>query len=596
MGLVTDSMDYTFDNWKKTLAAFQSNVEKDLKEIRKHKAEVLQIKAEIEDAYNRGCFYRDERRIVLSAPEVIIGNVDKSGCLMEDGGSVVIRAHHIAVDGAGDGGSVTTRAASIRQIAADPGADGNEAFVGATSEIISQARNITIQSNDATDTFSISPVCALPGGVRIHADSVVEVDGSQSTEWKKNTLETQIKKLEKAKSDASSSASDYKKAVDQLFGDLEKLLKQAEQLRGDDDAVRTNVTDIDDINEQINVLSPSVYNAVDSYIDSISVLAETSRQLKALKDEKSKLPSADDFKKKTTKAGVSVRGERIEITSADGDGNLRDNDEAGLYIKANKTNIAAVEADGQLKEKGKLEINAKTISLSTANTKMKDDKNGDVTSEGDIIITSKTLTVEALDRELKDDKPEEKALTKDSLISIRAEKMNFNATDTEGKATGSIDINAKAVGIKSMDVDKDKRTDKELAKDSSMLLLAEKMFVGAKDKNNKSKKLQAVSEEIGLFADKTLEAQQDEGKALVQLSGGNLELGGSKTQLYGETTINAKTEIKDELKAPKATVDHVEAKSSFKSSNISDGIPVPAPPSSAKLSAKLKSEELKDKS
>ena len=142
-----------------------------------------------------------------------------------------------------------------------------------------------------------------------------------------------------------------------------------------------------------------------------------------------------------------------------------------------------------------------------------------------------------------------------------------------------------------MDVDKEKRTDKSLAKDSTMLLLAEKMFVGAKDKDNKSKKLQAVSEEIGLFADKTFEAQQDEGKALVQLEGGNTSIGGSKTQLYGATTINAKTEIKDELKAPKATIDNVEAKTSFKSSNISDGIPVPAPPSSANLSAKLKTED-----
>ena len=129
-----------------------------------------------------------------------------------------------------------------------------------------------------------------------------------------------------------------------------------------------------------------------------------------------------------------------------------------------------------------------------------------------------------------------------------------------------------------------------------MLLLSEKMYVGAKDKKNKSKNLQAVSEELGLFAEKTLEAQQGDGKAVVQLDGGNAAISGSKTEIYGATTIQAKTEIKDELKAPKATIDHVEAKTSFKSSNISDGIPVPPPPASAKLSAKLKNEELKDKS
>ena len=126
-----------------------------------------------------------------------------------------------------------------------------------------------------------------------------------------------------------------------------------------------------------------------------------------------------------------------------------------------------------------------------------------------------------------------------------------------------------------------------------MLLLAEKMYVGAKDKEHKSKKLQAVSEEVGLFADKTLEAQQGDGKAVVQLDGGNTSIGGSKTQLYGDTTINAKTEIKGDLKAPKATIDNVEAKSSFKSSNISDGIAVPVAGTAGSLSAKLKTEDLK---
>ena len=72
-------MDYTFSDWQKTLEDFQSSVEKDLKEIRKHKAEVQAIKAEILNELNRGRYIRDDHRIVISAPEVIIGNVDKSG-------------------------------------------------------------------------------------------------------------------------------------------------------------------------------------------------------------------------------------------------------------------------------------------------------------------------------------------------------------------------------------------------------------------------------------------------------------------------------------------------------------------------------------
>jgi hypothetical protein len=170
--------------------------------------------------------------------------------------------------------------------------------------------------------------------------------------------------------------------------------------------------------------------------------------------------------------------------------------------------------------------------------------------------------------------------------------MDFSATDTKGKATGSIGLNSKVINIRSMDVDEEKRTDKTLAPKSTMLLLSEKMYAGARDKSNKSKKVQVATEELGLFADNTLEAQQGKADAVLQLTGGNASVSGSKTQLYGATTINANTEVKGEVKAPKATIDNLEAKTSFKSSNISDGIAINVPAAASSLSAKLKTEDV----
>ena len=261
-----------------------------------------------------------------------------------------------------------------------------------------------------------------------------------------------------------------------------------------------------------------------------------------------------------------------------------------------------LEEDKGVKEKeltadSKITMTAKTIEVATTSPKdvERDDKGkltkGEYTAEGDVIFKSKTFTVESLDYEVKDGKLETKALTKDGKVSVRAEKTDFLAADADGKATGSFSINAKAVNVKSMDVDKEKLTDDKLAEGSTMTLVSEKMYVGAKSKDIKSKKLQAVSEEMGLFADKTFEAQQGDGKAVVQLDGGNAAVGGSKTEVYGATTINGKTEVKDELKAPKATIDNIEAKSSFKSPNISDGIAVPGAAAGGSLSAKLKTED-----
>ena len=242
-------------------------------------------------------------------------------------------------------------------------------------------------------------------------------------------------------------------------------------------------------------------------------------------------------------------------------------------------------------------MTAKTVEVATTNPKdiERDDKGkltkGEYTAEGDVIIRSKTVAVESLDYEVKDGKLSTKTLTKDGKLSVRAEKMNFLSADAEGKATGAINLNAKAVSVKSMDVDKEKLTDDKLAAGSTMTLVSEKMYVGAKSKDIKSKKIQALSEEIGAFADKTLEIQQGDGKALVQLDGGNASVGGSKSQIYGDTTINGKADIKGDVKAPKATIDNLEAKSSFKSTNISDGIAIPGAPGGGKLSAKLKTED-----
>ena len=279
--------------------------------------------------------------------------------------------------------------------------------------------------------------------------------------------------------------------------------------------------------------------------------------------------------------------------------------EGDVIIRSKNITLEAVDyeiAEKKYKEKGltadgKILLRSKTIEASTVNAKDVDvDDKGKLTkatytSEGDVIINSKTVSVKAVDTQLDGDEAKETALTKDSSFSIRTEKASFSATDTEGKATGSMSINAKAVAVKSMDVEKEKRTDSKLAEGSTMTIVSEKMFVGAMSKDIKSKKIQAQSEEIGLFADKTLEAQQGEAKAVVQLSDGKTAVSGSETNIYGKTAINDKAEIKIDLQVPKATIDILEVKKALKTPNISDGVGVGAAGTAGNLSAKLNTED-----
>lgn len=145
-------MGYIYDDWKKLLEDFQKSVEKDLEEIHQQKADVQQIKNDIFNKVGEGLFYHDDTRIVISAPEVVIGNVDKSGDL-RGYGRVIVRGTEISQEGVGDNGKIINRAPSISQIAVNPGIDGVENVVCSTSEIISQATDIVLHSSDAKDVF-----------------------------------------------------------------------------------------------------------------------------------------------------------------------------------------------------------------------------------------------------------------------------------------------------------------------------------------------------------------------------------------------------------------------------------------------------------
>ena len=81
-----------FKQWQSALDDFQTNMKSDLAEIRQQKSEVLQIKKELLELLDQGKFIRDENRIVISAPEIIIGNVDKSGILENAASRVILRA------------------------------------------------------------------------------------------------------------------------------------------------------------------------------------------------------------------------------------------------------------------------------------------------------------------------------------------------------------------------------------------------------------------------------------------------------------------------------------------------------------------------
>lgn len=644
--------DTVFSNWLSALSQLQASVSKDLAEIRKQKAEIQQLKTDVFNRVSPGRYIRDDQRLVLSAPEIVIGNVDARGMMYSEGGSITIRGQRVGLEGVGENGIVDSRAATISQIAVDPGPDGIEAVVRNQSAVISQAKSITLQSNDAEKDgyFSVLPQIAGTAGVRIHADESIEIDATASSEKRLSQIGDQLKNLGGAVTGLTLDSTSAMTTATTLIGEMEALLVLQDPLTLNELIMRTTVTELDDLTEQFNALLPSVYQALEKAIASMSKLAETNRRIKALQSEQTKLTSKQStFKEKTTDAALCINAEQMFIKSVDGDGNIRTNPEAAINVQTGKIDITMMKEDGSLIEDSHFRLATHDVSVSTVNQSLKDDGTADYTTEGSVSVASKDISFTALDYS----SDEIKAQTPDSHFSVRMENMvlmsndvdgnttgNFvvsaehqnmissdkdgnvtgtfdvgvkdmalhsqdkdkNTTgslsvnaemvsvaspDKNGKATGQISLNSKDIFIKSMDTD-DKGTDKNLAASGNMVLVAENMYLGRTNKDNTSKVLQISSDKTGVYGTTTTEVQQGEAKAVLQLDGGNVAIGGSKAEFYGDNTVNGKTTFKGDVTASKLTADNLEAKASFKSKNISDGIAVPGAPSTAKISAKLK--------
>lgn len=643
--------DTIFSDWLTALTNLQSSVSKDLEEIRKQKAEIQQLKSDIFNRLAQGKYVRDDRRLVLSAPEIIIGNVDASGILYGDGGSITIRGQRIASEGVGENGIVSNRAATISQIAIDPGPDGIEEVVRTKSMIVNQAKNITLQSNDAESDgyFACQPETVGSAGVRIHADQCIEIDAAVSSEVRSQQINDQLSSLNSAVTGLTLDSTTAMTTASTLVGEMEALLALQDTLNLDEVTMRSTVMELDDLTEQFNSLMPSVYQALDKAVAYMSRLAETKRRIKALENEQSKVDDAQStFQDQSTEAVLRVNAEQMFFKSVDGDGNIRTNPEASISIQTGKLDITSLKSDGSLIDDSHVNISTHDVSISTVNAALNDDGTGDYTTEGSVSVASKNVSFTALD--YSDDSLKEQ--TKDSTFSVRMENMVFLSQDVDGNATGnfyvatenekhvsadkdgnttgsfevrandmtlnatdkddtatgslnvktenvtlaSVDNSGKAIGqfcLNSKDIfvksmdTDDQGTDKNLASGGNMVLISEKMFVGRTDADTLATDLQMSADKTGIYGKTTTEVQQGEAKAVLQLDGGNVALSGSKAEFYGDNTVNGKTDFKADATMTKLTADNVEASKSFKSKNISDGIAVPGAPSSAKLSAKL---------
>ena len=574
---------HELNEWKEQLDRLKESLAKELEDIQQCKADIAQLRTETADKYSSVHYIRDDRKLILSAPEIVIGNVNRHGMLLGNEASVTVRGHLLKLESLD---KLEQRAPQIHQIAEYPGIDGEEStLLPEKSEIVQAGRSILVKSLTEAKTICPGFDLTTKPGITLASEGGIAIDASLACKTEKEALDRAIAELETQKGQAQSQLNEIADQISNCFLNLKLAIKKPTlQVTMTDLLTRAAYMDLEELQKEFGLKSEEVYSLLSGYYHQLAVLARINIRLSELKKRKEAVGGREaSFKDETTSSRVLIKSETIRLESRDGDNNVRTNDEAGVYVTAPHTIIAAQNDDHSSIEQGTIALRAETIDLNTQNTSMTDQEKGEGESkaEGQVNIISKEIRMEAVDEELKENKPTEKALTAESKIFMRAETIQVDSTDTEGKATGLIDLNAKNVRLKSMDVDKESRKESALAEGSQLQLLADSLYIGSAEDDTKSKWAQVAADKVKLFGTTTAELQQDKDKGLVALDGGKVTVNGDEINLFG--TLDSKGQSTfTALTSKHIDTDTMEIKKGWKTPITSEGTPGAASPDSSK--------------
>ena len=564
--------------WEERLNNFKQALDKELQEIQQCKAELAEIQKEVQESLSGIRYIREEGRLVLSAPEIVIGDVDPLGVLGPRYSKVIIRGNEVKVEGTS---RILNRAPEIHSLAEHPGRDGQESTLPYHSEIVQVARNVLV--NGVSDAEVINPNRDMVSrlGVAITSRGSIDVNASVSCEYETQQLDQAIQALKNQKSQTDKQIADIEKEVKAASMELDLLLKLPD-VNVSDTLVRVNYLDISELHEEYNQKVKRMCEKCMAYYSALATQADTNLRIAALEKQKETVKGRKaNFEEQTTGSSIYLQSERIRLDTRDGDYHTRTNPEAGFFVNSSHISLTSYMDDWKTIEESYLYVGTQKATISTQNYNYSDPQKGEgeVVTEGEVNILSKTVRVQAVDADLKEFEPTEKALTPESQLTVRMEQTQVQATDTEGKATGLIDMNAKNLRLKSMDVDKESGEEKELSQGSQLQLLAASMFIGSTEDKQHTLLAQVAADRLKLFAKTENEWQLDEDKGLLRWKEGTATFSSKGLEFWGKTTFNDQAQF-TVVQVGDVKVDNIDVSKSSKTPHTSDGVPGKTSPKS----------------
>lgn len=430
-----------FEELKKAIDDLKSQAVDNILAVNEAKMAVVNKVAEVAQTFQKGKYIESPERIIISSPDIVIGNVDRWG-IAKPGGTVTLRASEINIEGTSSGsmgGNVKIQAPIIHQYASDPGCEGNGESVGYGSEILLHAAGIGLQADNigTKNVLSKHPSLPVSGWVSISTDEGVAIAKASHNNRAEDEggmladLEGQLDEEGIAlQTKLTSIATTLKKNSGSLFDSLPPaMLLAAAITEGSADNVQ-----IFKEQEEFNEAVVDLCNDLEEYLKKMFMYK--SRQIKF---DTNKGQSKYNIEAKDTGTHiVNIITNKANITTGA--------DEKDSIVTFN-SNVLAVEGIGK---NSIISLNADNVAISTVKPDKVKDKDGySMIDNGQINVITKSLNLNSLasTSATKEDQTVLKEQTDGSKLEVKFKDILIDtapiAKDDKDKGKGKIAVNTK---------------------------------------------------------------------------------------------------------------------------------------------------------
>ena len=546
-------------------------------ELRALKTSMAHSRSSLQKDLSGGRFIDDAGRLVLSSPEIIIGDVDAYG-VSNGSGSVVIRASRLSLEGTSE---ITIRAPRIRTLAVNPGADGEEASVDDVSEISMQARGISLQSDLAGQApwFPDEVVAAPDGVIRLYAESGVEVsnrDGQARADSIKAAAEAA-----KTRADEAKAAADEAKArVEQIIEDIVGKPKSASLLSS-----LPGMDVLDSLFGFSEKYYDGTYEERDEFENNLgrlkSALNDYISCTMRYKTESCRNLGLGKYKYPLSDCQTHFHVDADQISFAG-----KGKDDSSFSVGTGNISLSASHEKG---DKGQVSIFSENVDIVSSKSES-DGSKVTTTPVGRFNVVAKEISIDAMTKVNDGKEVKDSAITEGSSFKLRAEgvEISTNNPDDSGNSTGKgkVTLTSKETLIQAQDFDKDGKADK-LTDGGKITATAQTIAIGGANADEKtmSKEITMEADKVNVKVKTALSLAQNESDLSLNIKEKGLSLKGDK--LESETkdaTIKAATKIDGDLEVTgKAKVSkdveaaNVKAQSNVEAVNVKASASVKTP-------------------